>query len=146
MATHSQLQTLIELAERETDAAAKRLGAATRGVADAEQKLTMLFGYRDDYAQKLYDKGSSGMTPMAYQNYMAFMQKLENAISGQREVVKIAERKVVAEKAAWQECEKKRLSYQSLLKRANLKQMQLDAKRDQKAMDEHATRQAFYKR
>ncbi len=42
MANRSQLQTLIDLAQRETDAAAKRLGETIRQAADAEQKQGML--------------------------------------------------------------------------------------------------------
>ena len=146
MATPSQLQTLIELAERESDQAAKRLGAATRAVADGQQKLTMLHGYRDDYLQKLIARGNDGMSPLAYQNFMAFLQKLENAITGQQDVIKMAERKVDQERNSWQEAERKRMSYQTLQKRSNLQLMQKLAKQDQKAMDEHAARQAYYKR
>lgn len=146
MAKQSQLQTLIELAERDTEIAAKRLGAATRAVSEAQEKLTMLFSYRDDYADKLQAKGSAGMSPQAYQNFMAFMQKLDNAISGQQDVIKMSERKVELERSAWQKAETKRMSYKALLKRSNLDLMQKMAKQDQKAMDEHAARQTFYKR
>ncbi len=146
MATQSQLETLIHLAQLDTDACAKRLGQATKAVADAQQKLTMLFGYRDDYAQKLNLKGQGGMSPGTYQNFMAFMNKLDNAIHGQQDVVNMAERRVEMERKAWQEAERKRLSYGALQKRDALKQMKVEAKRDQRAMDEHANRLFFYKR
>lgn len=146
MASNSQLTTLIELAERDADKASKRLGAATQAVQDAQQKLTMLFGYRDDYAQKLINRGGTGMSPGEYQNFLAFMQKLDNAISGQQGVLEMAEQRVEQEKLRWQECEKKRLSYSTLQKRALEKQLQKENKRDQKAMDEYAARKAYYKR
>ena len=53
MAKQSALDTLIELAQRDTDEAAKRLGVALKAVDEAEQKLTMLLGFRDDYGIKL---------------------------------------------------------------------------------------------
>jgi flagellar FliJ protein len=37
------------------------------------------------------------------------------------------------------------MSYSTLSDRAMAQELQLEAKRDQKAMDEHAARQAFYK-
>jgi len=146
MANRSALDTLIELAQRDTDEAAKRLGAALRAAEETEQKLTMLLGYRDDYAARLEAAQAAGITPMAYRNFVAFMDKLDNAINGQREVVKHAHYKSGVEKTAWQACERKRLSYRTLNERAARQALQAENKRDQKQMDEHAARQAYYKR
>ena len=146
MANRSALDTLIELAQRESDEAAKRLGVALKAVDEAEQKLTMLLGYRDDYSMKLDAAQVAGMTPMAYQNFVAFMDKLDNAIKGQGEVIKHAKHKSGVEKAAWQACERKRLSYRTLNERAAAEALRIENKRDQKLMDEHAARQAYYKR
>ena len=146
MANSSALDTLIELAQRASDDAAKRLGAALKAVEDADQKLQMLLGYRDDYARKLDAAQVAGITPMAYHNFVAFIGKLDNAISGQREVLKHAQYKSGLEKTAWQASERKRLSYKTLNDRAAAEALRLENKRDQKQMDEHAARQAYYKR
>lgn len=146
MANPSALTTLIELAQRDSDDAAKRLGIALKAVEDAEQKLQMLLGYRDDYARKLDAAQVAGITPLAYHNFVAFIAKLENAINGQRDVVKHAQYKSNSEKTAWQAIERKRLSYKTLNDRAAADALRLENKRDQKAMDEHAARQAYYKR
>ncbi len=146
MANLSALETLIGLAQRDTDAAAKKLGAELAAVDDANQKLTMLHGYRDDYAAKLEAAQMNGITPLAYHNFVAFMGKLDNAISGQREVVKHAEAKAAMAKTTWQAAERKRLSYRTLSERAAAETLRVENKRDQKQMDEHAARQAYYKR
>ncbi|HEY0064636.1 MAG TPA: flagellar export protein FliJ [Telluria sp.] len=146
MAKQSALDTLIELAQRETDDAAKRLGAALKAVDESEQKLAMLLGYREDYALRLDAAQVAGMTPMAYRNFVAFMDKLDIAINGQREVIKHAQHKSGVEKAAWQASERKRLSYRTLNERAAAEALHKENKRDQKQMDEHAARQAYYKR
>ena len=146
MANRSALTTLIELAQRDSDEAAKRLGVALKAVDETEQKLTMLLGYRDDYALKLDAAQVKGITPMAYRNFVAFMDKLDQAVRGQREVVKHAQHKSAMEKTAWQASERKRLSYRTLNERAATEALKLENKRDQKLMDEHAARQAYYKR
>ena len=146
MASQSQLETLMELAQRDTDDAAKRLGAALKAVADAEEKLTMLAGYRDEYGKRFEASQQAGITPMAYRNFQAFMEKLDNAIRGQEEVVRHSRRKSDQEKSIWQNAERKRMSYSTLNDRAQAQALKLENKRDQKAMDEHAARQAFYKR
>lgn len=146
MASRSQLETLIDLAQRATDDAAKRLGVALKMVDDAEQKLQMLVGYRDDYALRFQDTMAAGMTPMAYSNFQAFLDKLDTAINGQRDMVRVAQERSEQEKIHWQAEERKRMSYTTLENRAQQEAQKLEAKRDQKAMDEHAARQAYYKR
>ena len=146
MANPSALETLIDLAQRESDACAKRLGVALKAVDDGEQKLQMLLGYRDDYANRLDAAQMAGITPFAYQNFVAFLAKLEQAIDGQREVLKHARAKADMEKKAWQESERKRLSYRTLNERAAAEALALESKRDQKMMDDHAARTARYRR
>jgi flagellar FliJ protein len=140
MANPSALETLIELAQRASDDAAKRLGAALKVVEEAEQKLKMLLGYRDDYAQRLDQAQMAGITPFAYANFVAFVGKLDNAINGQQEVLKHAKYKSELEKTAWQESERKRLSYRTLNDRAAAEALKIENKRDQKMMDDHAAR------
>ncbi|MEO5935481.1 MAG: flagellar biosynthesis protein FliJ, partial [Duganella sp.] len=65
MASKAQLETLIDLARRETDDAAKRLGAALKAVDDATQKHQMLAGYRDEYVTRFEEAQAAGITPMA---------------------------------------------------------------------------------
>jgi len=146
MANTSVLDTLIDLAQRESDACAKRLGAALKAVEEGEQKLQMLLGYRDDYARQLDAAQMAGITPFAYHNFVAFLGKLENAINGQREVIKHAQYKADLEKTAWRESERKRLSYRTLNERAALEALKIENKRDQKMMDDHAARSARTRR
>lgn len=145
MAHTSALETLIDLAQRESDNRAKRLGAALKAVEDGEQKLQMLLGYRDDYAAKLDAAQQNGITPFAYRNFVAFLDKLEHAINGQKEVIRHAEFKAGMERKAWQESERKRLSYRTLTERAAAQALALDTKRDQKMMDDFAARSARFK-
>ena len=146
MASQTQLETLMNLAQRETDEAAKRLGAAIKAVADAEQKYQMLSGYRDEYVRKFEAAQVAGMSPMAYHNFRAFMDKLDVALKGQQDMIRHAEARSAKEKELWQACERKRMSYATLNERAAAAALKLEAKRDQKQMDEHAARQAYYKR
>ena len=140
MANTSALETLIELAQRDSDAAAKRLGAALKAVEEGEQKLKMLLGYRQDYADRLDQAQMAGITPFAYANFVAFVGKLDNAINGQREVLKHAQYKSELEKTSWQESERKRLSYRTLTERAAAEALKIENKRAKKLMDDHAAR------
>lgn len=146
MATSSALDTLIELATKETDEAAKRLGHCMKAAEETEQKLALLMQYRDDYAARFQQNLSAGLTAMGYRNFQLFMDKLEQAINSQQLVVRDAHVRVERERTAWQASERKRMSYGTLANRALKSKQQAESKRDQKQTDEHAARQFLYKR
>lgn len=146
MATSSALDTLIELASKETDEAAKRLGRAIRNGEDAEQKLQLLFQYRDDYMERFHRNLQSGLSASGYRNFQLFLDKLDEAIKGQQRVVQDAQQRVSKERGSWQSCERKRMSYDTLATRALKVQQLKETRREQKQTDEFAARQLFYKR
>jgi len=146
MASKSALDTLIELASAETDEAARRLGNAIRATERAEKKLELLQKYRDDYSSRFQARMTQGVSPMGYRNFQAFIGKLDEAIAGQQQVVLDAEQGVTREKGAWQESERKRMSYDTLASRQLRQELKLENKRDQKLNDEYAARAGLLKR
>lgn len=146
MATNTALDTLIELATNETDEAAKRLGRAIRACEDTEQKLALLLQYRDDYQARFRSGLAAGISASGYRNFQLFLDKLDTAIAGQQQIVDDAKKRISDERGAWQSSERKRMSYDTLAVRAEKAELQKQNKRDQKLMDEFATRQANYKR
>ncbi|NMM28531.1 MAG: flagellar export protein FliJ [Glaciimonas sp.] len=146
MASTSQLNTLISLAEKKTDDAAKMLGIAIRAGEEAEQKLALLQQYRDDYAARFESTRSVGLSIMSHQNYQVFLGKLDSAIIGQEITVEHEKRHIAESRSAWQENAHKKMSFGALSQRAQEEAQRLEGKRDQKLMDEHAARLKAYKR
>jgi len=140
MASLSALATLVELATRDTDAAAKKLGACVRQHEEARQKLDLLTQYRDDYAQRCEADMANGIVAVQFNNFQMFMGKLDAAIAGQRQVVDDFTRRVDQARAVWIACEQKKLSYSTLGERAARQVLQVENKREQKASDEFAAR------
>ena len=146
MATSSALDTLIELATSQTDEAAKKLGHAIRACADTEQKLALLLQYRDDYAARFQSNLAAGLNAAGFRNFQLFMGKLDDAITGQQQIVLDAQKRKDNERTAWQASERKKMSYDTLATRAQKEEQRLENQRDQKQTDELAARQALYKR
>ena len=146
MAHPSAIDTLIELAVRQTDEAAKRLGHAVRACDEVKQKLALLVQYRDDYAVRFQQNLAVGLSATGYRNFQVFIEKLDAAIASQQLVILDARRRVQEERTGWQDSERKRMSYGTLANRALKDEQQKQAKRDQKAMDEHAARATQFKR
>lgn len=146
MATPSALQTLIELATKDADDAAKVLGATLRAGEEAEQKLDLLAQYRDDYATRCQSNLANGISTTQLNNFQVFMQKLEHAIAGQQKVVADARLRIAQARAAWQACEQKKMSFVTLADRASKEGTRRELWLDQKQNDEHAARRALHKR
>lgn len=146
MASTSQLNTLISLAENKTNDAAKLLGTAIRAGEDAQQKLELLQQYRDDYAVRLESTRAVGLSIMSHQNYQVFLGKLDSAITGQEAIVEHEKKRIAASRTVWQENARKKMSFSALSQRAQEELQRIESKRDQKLMDEHAARLRTYKR
>ena len=140
MASYSVLHTLIELVEKELEQAGQNLALANRALKDAEEKGNMLQDYRQDYVGNLSRLMEKGLTIEAHQNYQNFLNKLEQAIQGQKEIIVSTRYQVAKERAIWQEAQRKKLSYEVLIKQKQKKEHLLALKKDQKLMDEYAMR------
>jgi flagellar FliJ protein len=145
MVPQSTLTTLIDIAEKLTDEAAAKLGAAIRQVDDLENKLNLLKKYRDDYSAKMQAELRAGRDMQHIRNFQQFMGKIDDAIQGQHQLVSDAQKRVLVEKLNWQENEKKRMSYSTLEDRAAKAQLKKENKRDQLQSDEHAARLTYFK-
>lgn len=142
----SPISTMIEIAVKDSDDAAKRLGKAIKSHEDTQHQLSLLLQFRHDYELRLQDGAAKGISTFQYLNFQAFISKLDGAVIGQKLVVKDAEHKINMARNQWQESEKKRLSYDTLNNRAIASEQKQETKRDQKQTDEQAARMLFYKR
>jgi flagellar protein FliJ len=146
MATSSAIHTLIDLTTKECEKAAQDLGKSIRFGDETEKKLTLLLQYREDYAARFQVNQAEGLSITGYRNFQLFLDKLDQAIMGQQQVVRDAKRRIEISQRAWQAAEHKRMSYETLAERKR-KEVQLkETRRDQKQTDEFATRQVHHKR
>lgn len=142
MATPSALHTLIDLASKDSDEAAKRLGVTLRVSEEATQKLELLMQYRDDYAMRCQSNLADGISTTHFNNFQVFMQKLDHAIAGQQKVVDDAKARTIQARAAWLVCEQKKMSFVTLAARADKQSARRELWRDQKQNDEYAARRS----
>lgn len=145
MASPSALHTLIDLASKESDESAKRLGLALHISEEAEQKLNLLLQYRDDYAMRCQSNLAEGISTTHLNNFREFMHKLEQAIAGQQKVLSDAQDRTLQARSAWLACEQKKMSFVTLATRADKETARLELWRDQKQNDEYAARRTLNK-
>lgn len=136
MAKISSLPTLIDLAKDGTDQAGKLLQQLTTERSNAEQQLSMLQDYRQDYAERLQKATQTGLSASNYHNFRQFIATLDEAISQQNRVVAQIVSRLEAGRQHWH-AEKRRLSsYEALQARETRQQLVRDNRTEQIASDE----------
>ena len=140
MAHPSVIETLVDLSTQQSEEAAKRLGQALRLSEQAQEKLSLLHSYREEYLVQLQQRLGQGMTAAAHLNFLKFIQNLDRAVDQQAQSVAASRQAVENERGQWQQCERKRLSYDTLSRRAQQERLHKENRREQKQTDEQAAR------
>lgn len=142
MKPQSPLITLRDLAQDAVEQATRQLGQVRKAQQAAEQQLSMLLNYQDEYRQKLNNQLSGGMESSNWQNYQQFIGTLEQAITQHRQQLTQWGEKVDHAMKQWQDKQQRLNAFETLHTRAQSAELQLENKRDQKLMDEFAQRSA----
>ncbi len=134
------LDVLIRLADESRDAAAGSLGVAVGVAQTAEQKLELLQRYRDEYAARFQTRVSAGLTASGFCNFRAFIDKIDAAIDGQRDLLQKSADDIDVARDAWREAAQRQKSYTTLAARDDRQVQARESRQQQKQSDEHAGR------
>lgn len=142
MAKSTPLNTLAELAQDQTDAAARELGRLQGLRTQAEQQLQALTQYRHEYRARMQSLMQDGMQSARWHDFSQFLDSLDAAIRHQTEALAKAEAQLLAGRANWQKQKQRQNSFDTLIQRAETREQQIAARREQRANDEYAARLA----
>ncbi|MBK0094714.1 flagella biosynthesis chaperone FliJ [Erwinia sp. S63] len=143
MKTANAIDTLRDLAEQDLEQAVIHLGDMRRGVKQADEQLSMLLDYQDEYRNKLNTDMSGGISSLRWTNYHQFIQTLEKAIEQHRQQLLQWNQRLDQALSNWQEKHKRLNAYQTLITRAEENALRQENRLDQKRMDEFAQRAAM---
>ncbi|PIJ48455.1 flagellar biosynthesis chaperone FliJ [Erwinia sp. OLTSP20] len=145
MKNSNTMNTLCDLAQQELDKAVVQLGDVRRGHQQAEEQLTMLLNYQDEYRLQLNDSMVEGMASDRWYNYHLFIQTLEKAIEQHR--LQLSQWSLRLENALtwWRDKQQRVQAFQTLQARAAASERRQENRRDQKRMDEFAQRASLRK-
>ena len=145
MATSSSLKVLLELAQQQADASAKNLGKLNSQQQEAEKKLNLLLQYRHSYQSHFQNSTEKGMDNIEWLNFIAFMDKLDAAITEQRQTVLHVQNKRAAGNDEFLSHQRKLKSYSTLSKRQHMAEILRQNKLEQKLLDEFAINSVWRK-
>lgn len=138
MTPASSLRTLVDLAQKRTETAARNLGTFNARGHEAESKLELLLRYRQDYRTRYEQSIKNGLHQAGLQNYRAFLRKLDEAIAQQHEALTYAKQQIEAGRQGWNEQRRQLKSFETLSQRRDQADFRRAVRAEQRVQDEHA--------
>ncbi len=132
------LQTLLDLAHEESNAAAAQLGRSNGRERDMDERLRLLLEYRREYTERLASVTQNGMHSVGWRNFREFIDKIDAAIALQRELLAKAHGEVESERRRWHATQRKLKSFDALSQRHHAAERQSEARQEQKEQDDFA--------
>jgi len=134
------LQPVMNLAQHKKESATRELGQLNKQQHTAQGKLEMLQQYRKDYQARLQEISKGGMAPADLRNFQQFINKLDEAIAQQLRVLAQSKASVQEGRNELDKTHRKLKSFTTLQERHIEEQKIVEAKSEQRALDEHTGR------
>lgn len=135
-----RLKVVQDLAQKNSDAAAAKLGALNGEVAKAEAKLNMLLNYREEYRERFRSSLHQDVHSAGWKNFQQFLEKLDEAIEQQRAAVLGCQQAVHRGQREWQARQTQVKAYDTLETRHHAACTERLKRLDQRLMDDFAAR------
>lgn len=145
MTTPFRLQPLLNLALINSESATRRLGELNKQQHDIQAQLDILQQYRRDYQDRMQAASQEGMDPAMLRNFQQFIYKLDAAILQQTKAVDQSKLSTQMGRGEYSNAQRKLKSFDTLQQRHFEQEQKVEAKQEQKAMDEHTGRVTAYK-
>ena len=137
------LQTLLQHAERERDAALADLLQAEDHAQRVRQQWEQLRAYHAEYAARAPGHGGRSAGIAQLQAHHAFMQRLDQALAHQQRLLDAAEQQVPARRQMLLQRETRVASVRKLAERRHQEQQRAATRREQQRSDEAATQRLW---
>lgn len=144
MISSFSLKLLTDLSRDQRDAAAKKLGQLNSRELAANQKLSQLLDYRQDYQVRFQGFAKNGIEQTEWRNFLAFMGKLDAAIAEQHKTVTHTRNIKEAGGNELLARQRKLKSYNTLSQRRERTEILIANKREQREQDEHTANSAAH--
>jgi len=138
--TTSTLSLLLDRAEKERDAAAQALHAASTQAQAARAQHGELAGYRQEYQQRWTQSFAQATTMNIVGCYQSFGRRIDQAVDTQGHVANHADQRQNRAREALREAELRVAALRQLIARREAEAAKAAQRREQRASDEFAAR------
>ncbi|MDA9557536.1 flagellar export protein FliJ [Vibrio sp.] len=132
---------LLEQAKDQEKQASLALQSAQQELSGYYIQLKQIEKYRLDYCQQLVDRGQKGLSASEFTHLNRFLTQLDNTLKQQQAAEGHFKDQVFNCEEHWQDTRKKRNSFEWLMEKKAKEARHLEAKQEQKLLDELAMQQ-----
>ncbi len=136
MTSRQTLERLLQLLQEAEAQEAARLRETNAAKAQEALKAQTLEGFRQEYEQRYLEAMAQARPAPLLANYRSFLQRLEEAVAVQQQVIARVTAEAEAQQQRWQQAVAKRKAMETLLARRDEMERQQAEKMAQKLLDE----------
>lgn len=140
MTRSRRITPVAKIADNKERVAAKEFGKSQQTLKDHELRLKELVKYRDEYNQRFQESGSNGLEAQKVHEYRIFLNRLNDAISNQREIVRQATEESIGSRESWMHTRSRAKALEKVVERYQSQEEQELERQEQKESDERASR------
>lgn len=140
MAEPFPLKTVLDLMQVRADDAAKELGRLISAEQDAKNRLTLLEGYRDEYAARFREAAGKGLSARQWANFQEFASRIDLAIEQQTTAVNASSDRTQLGQQHWINQNQRVQAFDTLAQKHQAGERYREGKREQKQNDELSAR------
>ncbi|MEQ8206728.1 MAG: flagellar export protein FliJ [Woeseia sp.] len=141
-----RIQRVQHLAETEERNFCRAMGEAQRLFGDNEKRLQELQEYRREYANRRPNGGNGTISSVQWTDYQNFLQRLDEAVRAQQELVLNSKQNRDAHRKRWMLKRQKMESLQRVVDRYRTDAVREGERQEQKVQDDLPTRAHLFSR
>ena len=138
MKKSQRLEPVITVAKNREQKAAQAVGESRRILARNEAKLAELLAYRQEYAKRYEDTGRDGMEINRLNEFRQFLNRLNEAIASQRELIKAKLSELEKKNTMWNQTRVKHKSIDKIATRHRAEELREEDCRQQDESDDRS--------
>lgn len=142
MKRSQRLSTVLALAKRKEEDAAKAFTQQQQQVQNLQGSMGNLRGFLDTYQQRYLNSGANGFSVMQLAEFRAFLSKINGAIEQQETSLQRAESDLIDKRRQWEAAYRYRDAMERLQQQAKQQEERAVSKREQGESDELAANKA----
>ena len=135
-----RIKIIVEIKAAQEKNALEIMGTSHRKLVAAQAQVDNLRYYRQEYQERFNQLGGTGINVVQLLEFRSFMDKLDQAITGQEQSLSTAKTDLLGKKKIWEELHYRTQSLQKICNAARAVEIKQEAKFEQAQQDERASR------
>ncbi len=129
-----KIDRVVSLAAGEERRLGEETGRSQRGVNEQLERLGELNAFRHNYANK--DPGVSGVSAAHWKDYQSFLQRLDNAVVSQKQIIRDCEQNLEMHRKRWLVKRQRLESLERVLEKCRDRDAVYEARLEQRQQDD----------